>query len=65
MSTRKAKPKAARMGRPPLPAADRLNKLAGMRLTGKEHAELSELAKRAGLTISEYLRDLWYKQRGT
>ena len=45
-----------RMGRPPKPPAERRSVFVGIRLTNQEHRKLLALAKRAGLTFSEYVR---------
>lgn len=45
-----------RMGRPPKPTAEQRSVFVGIRLTTHEHRKLLALAKRAGLSFSEYVR---------
>jgi len=44
------------MGRPPKSKSERKTKTVRLRMSGAEHKELEELAKAAGLSVSEYLR---------
>ena len=51
------------MGRPPKKAKDRRSKPVALRVTPTEHKELVADARRAGLSISEYLLNCWRKVR--
>jgi predicted HicB family RNase H-like nuclease len=45
-----------RRGRPPKPASERLSVVIRHRLSKQEHRKLCAAAKRAGLSVSEYVR---------
>jgi len=47
------------MGRPPLKAKDRRNKVFTIRFTQGEYRDLMHDAKAAGVTVTEYLRQCW------
>ena len=51
------------MGRPPKKAKDRRSKPVTLRMVPAEHKELVTDARRAGLSISEYLLGCWRKVR--
>jgi len=46
-----------KMGRPPIPAKLRASRLIALRLTHAEHSVLEKAAKRAGLSLSDYIRE--------
>jgi hypothetical protein len=45
-----------RMGRPPKPESERRSRTVRLRMSGVEYRKLAEKAKRAGLSVSEFLR---------
>jgi len=47
----------AKMGRPPKPAEQKQTRQLALRLTATEYAKLERAAKKAKLTISDYVRD--------
>lgn len=49
---------AKRRGRPPSPEGERRDETIRLRVTEAEHAALTEAARDAGLTVSDYLRGL-------
>ena len=49
-------PSPARVGRPPLPEAERLGQTIGVRLSPADHEAIAARAKRANLTAAEYMR---------
>jgi hypothetical protein len=48
----------AKRGRPPTAPADSLSKITAIRLTPSERTECEQAAKRAGVNLSEWLREL-------
>lgn len=48
-----------RTGRPPKPAAERRDVVLRHRLTKAEYRKLCAAAKKAGLSVSEYVRKLF------
>ena len=48
--------KKAKMGRPPIPAAQARSKLVGVRFTKAERRELEAKARACGLTVTGFLR---------
>jgi hypothetical protein len=50
------KKRKAKMGRPPIPEADRRDVFTAVRLTRAERAALEAEAKRAGVTVSEIIK---------
>jgi len=46
----------AKMGRPPMPMKKRQSKIIGLRFTSEERKELERSARKAGLSLSEYIR---------
>lgn len=45
-----------RMGRPPKPASERLSETLRPRITKEEHRKIRAAARKAGLTLSEFIR---------
>lgn len=45
-----------RMGRPPKPANKRLSETLRPRISKDEHRKIKAAARRAGLSVSEYIR---------
>jgi hypothetical protein len=45
-----------RMGRPPKPKSERRSRTVRLRMSSPEYRKLAEKAKRAGLNVSEFLR---------
>src|SRR5436309_1514091 len=45
-----------RMGRPPKPKSERCSRTVRLRMSSPEYRKLAEKAKRAGLSVSEFLR---------
>jgi hypothetical protein len=45
------------MGRPPKPRSERKSRTVRLRMSGAEYRKLTEKAKAANLTISEFLRE--------
>ena len=54
-----------RTGRPKKPKADRRGIMVSIRLTKAEYERLSEAAKRAGIKLSAYLRNLLTRKKET
>ena len=63
MESRKPAKKRKKMGRPPLPPAERRDALVTMRLTEAEREELERDAAKAGLSLSAYLVKCWLEKR--
>lgn len=55
--------RARRMGRPPKKASDRLSEIVTLRMTPAAHKQLMKDARAAGLSISGYLLECWWKVR--
>jgi hypothetical protein len=53
---RKVESESKRRGRPPLPKGEALGKPTPIRFQGDELARYEKLAKREGLTLSEFVR---------
>jgi hypothetical protein len=45
-----------KMGRPPKPTAERRSVLLNVRVTREEQRQLAAVAKRKGLSVSDYMR---------
>lgn len=45
-----------RMGRPPKPKTQRKSRLVQVRMSHEEYRKITEKAERAGLSVSEFLR---------
>jgi predicted HicB family RNase H-like nuclease len=44
------------LGRPPIPKKERQSKIIGLRFTSEERKDLEAAAKKAGLSLSDYIR---------
>jgi hypothetical protein len=44
------------MGRPPKPKSEHKSRMVRLRMTRAEYSKLEKKAKRAGLSVSEFLR---------
>lgn len=51
-----AKEKVTKAGRPPLPKGSALGKIVPVRFAESERAAFEKLAKKEGLTLSEWIR---------